>query len=272
MPSGPSPQSGRPSIPADQALEQKVVEIIASDLQDLLAQLDGLEVSGHKLAVARAQVIDLPMTAREKTLQVIGTPEIMFLLMLIAVYGIIAELSSPGVILPGVAGAIAVILMLYISTTLPINTAGLALVALAIALFMIDAFAPSHGVLTVGGVLSFFLGAFMLFDRTEPMLRLSLWLIVPATLVTAAFFVFVVGAGLRAQWLPHRTGMEAMMGTTGTAITDIDAQGGQISIQGEYWKASSSVAIAAGSPVRILSATGLHLSVEPLKTEEPRHE
>src|SRR5437588_11508900 len=123
----------------------------------------------------------------------------MYLLMLVVMFGIIGELSSPGAILPGVAGAIALILVLYMSAILPVNVAGLALMGLAVALFVMDVYAPTHGVLTFGGIIAFFLGALMLFNRGEPGFRLSLAYIVPATLLTAAFFVFVVSAGLRAQ-------------------------------------------------------------------------
>src|SRR6185503_5166547 len=126
----------------------------------------------------------------------------MFVPMLIAMYGIIGEVSNPGAILPGVAGAIALILFLYMSTILPINIAGLALIVLAIGLFIIDVYSPTHGVLTTGGIVAFFLGAVMLFDRAEPAFRLSMAYIILATIVTALFFIFMVGAGLRAQRLP----------------------------------------------------------------------
>src|SRR5690606_21416083 len=125
-------------------------------------------------------------------------PEVMFILMLVAIYGIIGEVSNPGAIFPGVIGAIALILVLYMSAILPVNVAGLALIGLALILFVLDIFTPSHGVLTVGGIVAFFLGALMLFDRCEPAFRLSLVYIIPGTLLTIAFFLFVVGAGLRA--------------------------------------------------------------------------
>jgi len=135
---------------------------------------------------------------------------VMFILMLVAIYGIIGELSNPGAILPGVAGAIALVLMLYMASILPINIAGLALIVLAVGLLLADVFAQTHGVLTAGGILSFFLGSLMLFDKAGPAFRLSLALIIPATLVTAAFFAFVLGAGLRAQFLPIKTGKEGL--------------------------------------------------------------
>src|SRR5438132_13601090 len=119
------------------------------------------------LDMANAKVVEIPMTARKSFLHLVLRPEVMFVLMLVVIYGIIGELSNPGAILPGVAGAIALILVLYMSAVLPVNTAGLALMGLAVALFIVDVFAPTHGVLTAGGIVSFFLGRLLLFDRSD---------------------------------------------------------------------------------------------------------
>jgi membrane-bound serine protease (ClpP class) len=251
------------SITAEKALELKVIEIIAGDLSDLLKQLDGREVNGKVLRTAGAEISPIPMLMRERIFQKLWRPEVLFILMLIAIYGIIGELSNPGAILPGVAGGIALILTLYMAAVLPINVAGLALIALAIALFVIDIFAPTHGVLTVGGIIAFFLGALMLFERTEPVFRLSLTMVITSTLLTAAFFVFIIGAGLRAQFFPVRVGKEAMLGKTAPALTAINQQSGKVFIEGEYWTAVSQTPIAAGQPVEILSVQGLTLRVKP---------
>jgi membrane-bound serine protease (ClpP class) len=184
-------------------------------------------------------------------------------LMLAAIYGIIGELSSPGAVLPGVVGAIALILALYMASILPVNIAGLALMALAIILFVIDIFAPTHGVLTFGGIVSFFLGALMLFNRADPAFRLSLAWIIPATVLTAAFFIFVVGAGMRAQMLPVRAGKETMLGKTAPALARIDPAGGKVFVEGEYWNAVSDAPIEAGQAVEIVGITGLTLRVKP---------
>jgi membrane-bound serine protease (ClpP class) len=184
-------------------------------------------------------------------------------LMLAAIYGIIGELSSPGAVLPGVVGAIALILALYMASILPVNIAGLALMGLAITLFVIDIFAPTHGVLTFGGIVSFFLGALMLFNRADPAFRLSLAWIIPATVLTAAFFIFVVGAGLRAQMLPVRAGKETMLGKTAPALARIDPVGGKVFVEGEYWNAVSDAPIEAGQAVEIVGITGLTLRVKP---------
>src|SRR5438128_5750302 len=148
------------------------------------------------------------MSPAERVFQKLWRPEVMFILMLIAIYGIIGELTTPGAILPGVVGAIALILALYLAAILPVNVTGLALIAFAFMLFIFDVFAPTHGVLTAGGIISFLIGSLMLFNRGDPLFRLSLNYIIPATLITTAFFVFVVGKGLRAQLLPVKTGAE----------------------------------------------------------------
>ena len=251
------------SITAEKALELKVVELIARDVPDLLGQLDRRAVNEHTLATAGAEIVRIPMLAREKVFQMLWRPEVMFILMLIAIYGIIGELSNPGAILPGVAGAIALILALYMAAVLPINVAGLALIAFAVALFVADVFAPTHGVLTTGGIVAFFLGSLLLFDQAGPGFRLSLTMIIPATLLTAAFFIFVLGAGLRAQTLPVKAGRETLLGRTVPALTPIDAQGGKLMVEGEYWNACSDTAVAAGQPVEIVGLQGLTLKVKP---------
>ena len=251
------------AVTADKALELKVVDILAKDVRDLLNQLDGRQVNGRSLHTASAEIREVPMLMRERVFQMLWRPEVMFILMLIAMYGIIGELSNPGAILPGVVGAIGLVLALYMASVLPINIAGLALIVLAVGLFIVDVFAATHGVLTAGGIICFFLGALMLFDTAGPAFRLSLGLIIPATLVTAAFFAFVLGAGLRAQWLPARTGKEGMIGKAATALTPITTQSGKVFVEGEYWNAHSDAPIEQGRPVEILGVQGLTLHVKP---------
>jgi membrane-bound serine protease (ClpP class) len=160
-------------------------------------------------------------------------------------------------------GAIALILVLCMSAILPVNTAGLALIGLAVALFIVDVFAPTHGILTGGGIVSFFLGALMLFDRSDPAFKLSLAYIIPATVLTAAFFIFVVGAGLRAQFRPVQSGMETMLGKTVGALSRIDTSGGRVFIEGEHWNAASETPIEAGQTVEVIGIEGLTLKVKP---------
>ena len=251
------------SVTAERALELKVVDFLAADLPELLAKLDGREAGGRRLRTLGAEIVELPMTARERVFSLLWRPEVMFLLMLVAVYGIIGELSNPGAILPGVIGAIALILALYMGAILPVNLAGVALLALAVVLFIADVFAPTHGVLTAGGIAAFFLGALMLFDRADPVFRLSLGLIIPATVVTALFFIAIVGAGLRAQLLPVRAGRETMLGRVVPALARIDAGGGWVQVEGEHWHAVSETVVEKDQPVEIIGIEGLTLKVKP---------
>ncbi|EDY20032.1 protein of unknown function DUF107 [Chthoniobacter flavus Ellin428] len=251
------------SITADQALEKKVVEIVAKDMNDLLTQLNGREINGHKLQTSGATVVEIGMTPSERIFQRLWRPEVMFLLMLIAIYGLIGEVSNPGVILPGVLGAVALILALYMSAILPVNAAGVAFIGLAVVLFLIDVYAPTHGVLTGGGIVAFLLGSLLLFDHAGPYFRLSLGYILPATIVTALFFIFVVGQGLRAQRLPIQVGTETMIGQTVPALTRIDEGSGKVFIEGEYWNAVSDQPIDAGALVEVAAVQGLTLRVKP---------
>src|SRR3989454_11511383 len=232
-------------------------------MSDLLQKLNGRVVDGKPLNTAGAEIVEVRMSPSEHVFQKLWRPEVMFVLMLIAIYGIIGELTTPGAILPGVVGAIALILALYLAAILPVNVTGIALIALALMLFIFDVYAPTHGVLTVGGIISFLIGSLMLFNRADPLFRLSLGYIIPATLVTAAFFVFVIGKGLRAQLMPVKAGAETMVGKTVTTLTPIDSRGGRIFIEGEYWNAGSYIPIEKGEAVEMAAVQGLTLKVNP---------
>ncbi len=254
------------STTAEKALELNVIDLIAGDADDLLNQLDGIELeklSGGQLETAGAGITAIPMLLRERVFQMIWRPELMFILMLVAIYGIIGELNAPGTILPGVIGVIALVLVLYMAAVLPVNVAGIALMVLAIGLFIAEAFTPTFGLLTGGGVISFILGSLLLFDRGFPEFHLSLGLIIPAAAVTAAFFIFVVGAGLRAQRLPIRVGRETLIGMTATATGAISTSPGHIILEGEDWLAVSDVPITKGQKVEIIDRKGLRLVVKP---------
>jgi len=250
------------SISAEKALQLKVVDLIAADLPELLKQVNGRVVDGKTLKTTNAEVSEIKMSASEHVFQKLWRPEVMFVLMLIAIYGIIGELTTPGAILPGVVGAIALVLALYLAAILPVNVTGLVLIALALMLFIFDVYAPTHGVLTVGGIISFLIGSLMLFNRADPLFRLSLSYIIPATLVTAAFFVFIIGKGLGAQRLPVRAGAETLLGKTVTALTPIDSRGGWIFVEGEHWNAISDTPIEKGQVAEIAAVQGLTLKVK----------
>ena len=250
------------SITAEKALELKVIDLIASDMPDLLQKLNGRIVDGKPLKTAGAEVAEVRMSPAERVFQKLWRPEVMFILMLIAIYGIIGELTTPGAILPGVVGAIALVLALYLAAILPVNVTGLALIALALLLFVFDVYATTHGVLTVGGIIAFLIGSLMLFNRGDPLFRLSLNYIIPATLVTAAFFVFVIGKGLRAQLLPVKVGRETLIGETVTALTPIDSRGGWIFVEGEYWNAVSDTPIEKDEQAEIAAVQGLTVKLK----------
>jgi membrane-bound serine protease (ClpP class) len=250
------------SITAEKALQLKVIDLIASDISDLLQKLNGRVVDGKTLKTAGADVSEIKMSASEHVFQKLWRPEVMFVLMLIAIYGIIGELTTPGAILPGVVGAIALILALYLAAILPVNVTGLVLIALALMLFIFDVYATTHGVLTIGGVIAFLIGSLMLFNRGDPLFRLSLNYIIPATLVTAAFFIFVIGKGLRAQRLPVKVGRETLIGKTVTALTPIDSRSGRIFVEGEYWNAVSDTPIGKDEQAEIAGVQGLTVKLE----------
>ena len=253
------------SITAEKALEIHAIDLIATDLPDLVRQLDGRTVRGAPLALAGAEVAEIPMLARERVFQMLWRPEVLLLLMLVAIYGIIGELSNPGAILPGVVGAIALILALYMAAILPVNIAGIALIGLAVLLFIADAIAPTHGVLTIGGIIAFFLGGLMLFDGTIPDFQVSLGMLIPATALTAAFFMFVVTAGLRAQLLPVKAGRESFIGASALALTDLAPEAeGRVLLDGEDWRATTDARVACGERVRVTAVRGLTLSVHPI--------
>jgi len=251
------------SITSEEALDQSVIDLIATDLPDLLKQLDGRTVGDKTLKTAGAEILRIHKTGSEMFLQMFLQPEMVFFLMLVVIYGIIGELSSPGAILPGVAGAIAVILVLCLWAVLPINVAGFMLMGIALALFIIDVYAPTHGVLTGGGILAFFLGALMLFNRADPAFHLPLSYIIGGTLTTALFFLFIVGAGVRAQRLPAQTGRETLLGKIAAAAARIDGTSGRVFVEGEWWNAVSETPIETGQPVEIVAVDGLKLKVKP---------
>jgi membrane-bound serine protease (ClpP class) len=250
------------SITAEEALATNVIDLIAEDLPDLLKQTEGHAVGSRTLHTEDATVVEIPMLTWERFAQLFLRPEVMFVLMLMVIYGIMGELSSPGAILPGVVGAIALVLVLYMSAILPVNIAGLLLIGLAVLLFVADVFAATHGVLTTGGIIAFFLGALMLFNHGGPGYRLSLAWILPATALTALFFIFIVGKGIGAQFKPAQTGTGTMIGKVVNAQSRIDSAGGKVFIEGELWNAVSSTPVETGQPVEITGISGLTLQVK----------
>lgn len=253
------------SITSEKALELNVIDFIASDLQSLLEEIDGREVENYTLKTASASVVDIPMLPRERVFQMLWRPEVMMILMMVAMYGIIGELSNPGAIVPGVIGIIALVLALYMGSILPINLAGVVLIIIAIALFIGEIFTPTFGFLSISGAVAFFLGLLMLFDRADPAFRIPLKWIIPATILTTAFFVFVAVLGFKAQFRKAQTGREAMIGLRAVALTPIHSRPGQVFVQGENWRAVSADSIAKDDPVEVMAIDGLTLTVRKVE-------
>lgn len=202
-------------------------------------------------------------------------PEVMLILTLVAIYGIIGEVTNPGGIIPGVSGVIALILLLYGVAAMPINVAGFLLIGLAIILFVAEAFTPAFGILIAGGAVSFFLGALMLFQDLPDEMQVSLYWLIPATLVTAAFFAWIVTYGVKSLFNPVRTGIESTVGKT-AEVTDsiLPGQPGRVFFDGEYWKAESDKPLNEGDQCTIVEFEGLKVKVKPInhKNKESSNE
>jgi membrane-bound serine protease (ClpP class) len=255
------------SITETEAVRLHVVNLIAEDFGDLQRRLDGMTVAtdlGPKvLRTAQARVVDVAMDITERFLMLLAEPNIGFILMNIGILGILVELYNPGAILPGVVGGIALILGLASFAILQVNAAGLLLIAFAILLFIADVKVPGHGVLTVGGVIAFIFGAILLTERTAPVLQISLHLIIGVAALFAAFFLFAVSAGVRAQRAPARSGGGRLVGAVGVARSAL-APDGMVYVQGEMWSAVADEGpIADGQPVRVVGLEGLRVRVRP---------
>jgi len=258
------------SITNRQAVKLRVVDMTARDLDELLRLADGrtVTVAGSKrvtLRTAGAEQVALPPNWREGLLHTLSDPNIAYILMLLGVYGLIFELSNPGAIFPGVVGGICLILGLYSLAVLPISHAGLALLLLGITLLIVDIFAASHGVLTVGGIVAFAAGSLMLTGARGPGLAIAWPLILGATAVTALFFMTVVGLGVRAQYRKVTTGAQGMIGEVGVARTAL-APEGTVLVEGELWKARvTEGSIELGQKVRVVAMDGFELTVEKVE-------
>lgn len=247
-----------------EALRARVIDLIAKDEEELLRQLDGRKVtlpSGERvLAVAGARVVERPVGTRFRLLAVLANPNVAAILMMLGVWGLFFELQNPGSILPGVVGALCLILGLYSLQTFPLNLAGGLLLGLAAVLFLLETQVPSHGLLAAGGVVATVLGALMLFESPEPAMRVSLPVILPLAIVTGA--LFAVTAAMSAKTLRKRptTGREGMIGLRGVAKTDL-APRGTVDVRGELWNASANAPVAKGDEIVVESMDGMMLHV-----------
>lgn len=253
------------SFTEKEALELKLVDLVASDVPDLLKQLDGREITrfdGTKvtLMLAAEKTVDVSMDWRQAILSTIARPEILFLLLLGALAGLGAEISHPGLVFPGVVGALCLILFLFASQIIPVNWAGVLLVVLAIGLFIAEVKVASYGLLTLGGIVAMILGAMMLVDSPLPELRVDPWKLLPVILAFAAFAIALVRLVLQAQRRRALTGAEGLVGLRGEAATELEPEG-WVAVQGELWRARSDEPVRRGETVEVVSSKGLRLRV-----------
>jgi membrane-bound serine protease (ClpP class) len=248
-----------------EAVKLKVVDLIADNLQDLLAKVDGRTVKTVRgpvtLATRNAEVKRIEVGFRDKFLALITDPNIAYILMMVGMLGIFFELQNPGVVLPGVIGGIALILAFFAFQSLPINWAGVLLILFGVALLIAEIKIASHGVLTIGGVIAMVLGSFMLYEAPELGFRVSWTVIIPTVGAMAGLLAWAVSAGVRAMMKPSVTGPEGMVGRLAVARSTLGPDG-QVQVDGEIWRAvADGGAIPAGEKVRVIAVDGLTLRV-----------
>jgi len=253
------------SIGAQEALEKNVIDIIASDLSDLLTQIDGREIktaTGNKVLATKGSTIQyIEMGLREKVLDTLSNPNISYILMMVGLLGLYFELSNPGAIFPGVIGGICLILAFFAFQTLPVNYAGILLIILSLILFILEIKVTSFGMLTVGGIIALTLGSLMLFDSSVPFARVSLDVIIPVVVITSSCCALIVLLAIKAHRRKPTTGREGLLQAQGITKSTLDLEG-KVFIHGEYWDAVSSEPIPEGTRVEVLEVQDTILKVK----------
>ncbi len=260
------------SITEVQALKKGVSDLTAVDLDELLRKIDGLTVETTKgkikLSTKDSQVEEIPLTSREKFLDTIIDPNIAYLLLTLGFLGLIFEVTHPGFGFPGIAGVICLILSFYALSVLPVNYAGLTLVILGIIFFIAEAFTPTFGLFTLGGVAAFFLGSVMLFNQPQ-FVKVSYRFILPLVLALAGLSLFILGKVIATLRLKPRVGQEALIGQEATVLTSIRAKkSGKVFLEGGIWIAQADEKINKGQVVIVTKASGLRLHVRLKKETE----
>lgn len=253
------------SATEEEALKLGVIDLVSANLPALLSEIDGMKVEtagGERvLRTKGAAITRLEMSLRHRVLDVISDPNIAYILMLLGFYGIFFELTNPGAVFPGVVGGICLILAFYAFQTLPINYAGILLILLGVVLFILEIKVTSYGALTIGGIIAMVLGSLMLFEDAGPFVKLSIYTILPAVVVTALFFTVVIGLAWKAFRSKPTTGREGLVGLEGTAATEVTPAGGTVKVHGEIWSAVSEEPIQPDEKVVVESVEGLKLKV-----------
>ncbi|WP_455207494.1 NfeD family protein [Kaarinaea lacus] len=255
------------SLSAKEALQQNVIDLIATDMSDLLKQLHGRKVTiagqDRTLDTQGLFLEQIEPDWRNQLLSILTDPNVAYILMLIGIYGLIFEFSNPGAFIPGTVGAISLLLALYAFQVLPINYAGFGLIILGIVLMLAEAFVPSFGALGIGGVIAFVIGSIILMDTDVPGFGVSLPLIGTFALVSSGLFVIVLVMALKARRRPVVSGQEQLVGAIAEVIRDFDGDG-VVHLHGENWSARTATPLIKGQQVRVLKMDGLVLWVEPL--------
>ncbi len=259
------------SITAEDALKIKVIDFVATNLNSLLEQMDNKEVSlisGKRIIKTKGAIInEKKMGTRQRILAAISDPNIAYILFLVGLAGLYFELAHPGVILPGIIGGISLILAFFALQTLPVNYAGILLILFGVILFIAEIKVISHGLLTVGGIISLVLGSLLLFESPDPALRVSWNVMIPTLTVICLFFASIIALVLKAQMRKRRTGKEGMVGEEGKTVTDV-YETGKVFIEGEYWNASSDKPVEKGRRVRVIKVEGLLIKVEEIEDKQ----
>lgn len=255
------------SFTEDDALESNLIEVVAKDIDDLLAQVDGRTITrfdGNEqtLALAEAETYPFVPNLRQRTLLPFVDPSLALLILALGAAGVYIEFTNPGLVFPGVAGGILLILGLMALSLLPINVAGVALTVLALGLFVLEAFTPTNGILATGGIIAMVLGLVILVDTDVPELQVGWFSAIGITLPFAAISVFLLQLAIRSFRLKSATGSEAMVGEVGEVRAALDPEG-KVFVHGELWNARAASSVAAGESVRVIAVEGMSLKVEP---------
>jgi membrane-bound serine protease (ClpP class) len=261
------------SLSSAEALEQNVIDVVAADVPQLLQRLDGrrVKIGGREQVLATAGVTATAFEPdwRTRFLSVITDPSIAYVLILLGIYAILFEFSNPGMVLPGVVGAICVLISLYAFQMLPVNYAGLALIALGVGLMAAEHFAPGFGVLGIGGIVAFVIGSVMLIDTDAPGFRIQWPLIAGAAAASALFLMLVLSLAVRARARPVVSGREQMLGATGEVLENAAGET-YARVHGEIWKVRSGIPLERGQAVRVTGIDGLLLTVAPAQQGETK--
>jgi membrane-bound serine protease (ClpP class) len=253
------------SLAAPEALKLGVIDLIAQDVPDLLRRLDGREIRlgerSVRLATRGAPLITIEADWRSRLLSVIADPSLALILMMVGIYGLLFEFANPGLVLPGVAGAISLVLALFALQMLPVNYAGLALILLGVGFFAAEAFVPSYGTLGLGGAVAFASGALLLIDSDSPGFGVSPVLVGVLTAGSAAFVMFVAGMAAKARRRPLVGSQAALLGADGELVEFAGGEGWAL-VQGEHWRVRGAAALRPGDRVRVKGVHGALLEIE----------